>query len=279
MTLLPSVLFVIIFRNALFAGKTYGNRLNQQQLAIELGSYYSHLAPDAPLFTRKPEILHPDYHLLYEPAALEVQKAFQNGRLPLYNPHRLLGTPLWGSPVVDAANPLSLLLICFSPDRVHLIKIFIYTIVSFTGVYFCAISIFDATPVPAAIGASLYLLNPFMYYMYHWAELYGVVALVPALFCVIHVCLTCPLLDVSLTSNARRVGHRRKPASGFYVFSTVSGPLDDSRTHAAGLPFTDYFSPAPPGSPQRSRWPCALTGPYLVRCPNWEIAGKTTSHR
>ena len=86
-------------------------------------------------------MLHPDYHLLYEPANIEIQKALRNGRIPLYNPHRILATPMWGSPVADPANPLSLLLLFFSTDATHLIKLYIYMLIAFAGVYFCATSI------------------------------------------------------------------------------------------------------------------------------------------
>ncbi len=142
LVLLPTLYFVLIFWPAIGGGKTYGNRPNQQKLGIELNSYYSNLPPQAPLFARVPELLHPDYELLYQPSAREIQKAFRNGRLPLYNPHRLLGTLLWGSPVADVANPLSLLLLFCSTEHVHLIKIYVYTVLAFLGVYFSATLVF-----------------------------------------------------------------------------------------------------------------------------------------
>jgi hypothetical protein len=190
--LLPSLYFALIFWPAIGGGKVYGNRTNQEKLATELNDYYRNLAPKAALFAREPEMIHPDYELLYQPSNREVQRAFQSGRLPLYNPHRLLGTVLWGSPVTDAANPLSLLLLFFSPEHVHLIKIYLYTLFAFLGVYLCTTIVFNADPIPALIGASVYVLNPFMYYMYHWAALYGVVSLVPLLFCLVHLCLVRP---------------------------------------------------------------------------------------
>lgn len=186
MVLLPSLYFFLIFRPALIGGKMYGNLPDQEKLALDPGNYDSGITTDTPLFTREPEMIHPDYHLLYEPAAKEIQNAFREGRLPLYNPHRLLGTALWGSPVADPANPLSLLLLFFSTGAVHLIKLYIYSLLAFAGVYWCATSILGARPVPALVGASLYLLNPFMYYMYHWAQIYGVMALAPVILYVLH---------------------------------------------------------------------------------------------
>src|SRR5579871_1164736 len=197
--LLPSLYFGLIFWPAIAGGKEYGNRANQEKLAVSLNDYNKDLPPQAPLLARKPEMLHPDYYLLYEPANKEIQKAFRSGRLPLYNSHRILATPLWGSPVADAANPLSLLLLVFSTSAVHLIKLYVYTLVAFAGVYLCATVILNADPIPAMIGASIYLLNPFMYYMYHWANLYGVMAVVPSLLCVIHLCLVRPRMLVFAT--------------------------------------------------------------------------------
>jgi hypothetical protein len=190
--LLPTLYFFLIFHPALIGKKIYGNRTNQEKLATDLDRYSANLSPTAPLFAQYPEMLHPDYHLLYEPSNQEIQKAYRNGRLPLYNPHRLLGTALWGSPVADPANPLSLLLLWFSTDTVHLIKLYLYTLIAFAGVYWCGISILDAQHVPALTGATIYILNPFMYYMYHWAGLCRVMALVPAIFCVVHLFLMRP---------------------------------------------------------------------------------------
>lgn len=188
--LLPTFYFLLIFWPAIWGGKMYGNRPNQEKLATELNSYS--VSPNSSLLARMPEMLHPDYELLYQPTNKEIQKAFRNGRLPLYNPHRLLGTVLWGSPVADAANPLSVFLLFFSPERVHLLKIYVYILLAFIGVYLCATLISNAAPIPALIGASVYVLNPFMYYMYHWVGLLGVVSLVPLLFCLTHLCLVRP---------------------------------------------------------------------------------------
>jgi hypothetical protein len=191
---LPTFYFLIIFWPAIFEGKVYGNLPNQQKLSIELENYKVavDVPRDAPLGERLPQILHPDYHLLYEPANREIQNAFRHGRLPLYNPHRLLGTPLWGSPVADPANPLDLLLLFLSTNAVQLIKLYLYTLIGFAGTYWAAVAVFDSRRVPALTGASMYVLSPFAYYMYHWSNIYGVMALVPAIFCAAHLYLTGP---------------------------------------------------------------------------------------
>ena len=189
--LLPTLYFVIVFWPAIGRHLTYGNFVNQRQLAVDLNRYGSEPS-SAQLSARQPELLHPDYHLLYEPAAEAIQRAYRSWRIPLYNDRRMFGTQIWGSPVADPANPLTLLLIFLSTDTVHLVKIYVYTLVAFWGVFACCTRIVKAGLIAALVAASMYVLNPFEYYFYHWSSIYGVTAILPAILLAMHLYLLRP---------------------------------------------------------------------------------------
>ena len=185
--------FFLVFWPAIVEGKHYGNRINHEQLAIQLNAYVPESPDDPrPLLAKAPEMLHPDYELLYQPSSRAIQSALRNGRLPLQNPHRILGTPLWGSPVADPANPLSLALLFLTPEQTHLLKLYVYFLLSFAGIFLTCTQVFECRTLPALAGACIYVLNPFMYYGYHWTALIGVVSLVPLVFYAVHTFLTKP---------------------------------------------------------------------------------------